>query len=507
MAGKMIFKQSAVRNNGKGYTLVEMIVVLVVLSILAASGIFSAVGYVKKSTFDQNQSNAEAIYHAAQSSLQQMEKAGKINDWVKGWVKKKNAEDKLIDDDKYAFEYVADNQSKNITLESTYKWNPYNNFKAETAKPNTSVHMRFVLTYRPDKSSSEESKLVKDLIQPYFNSMIDKDGTIFQGTITIELDVEKSSDAYKTEHLSAKCLSVFYNSKAKKGWSSSAYDGSATKVPTRAYSHRRDKSLIGYCEGYTGTSVDTVYLPELQEGIKIKKFAVDFTSEPESEDENAEEKTYTWLTWAATNDRVNLIGAQKDVYYRFALYEDSDSGKVLNKVIILNEDFLRYGDTAGGSKKPVDFSDLENLDSTSCCGKTIVEDTYPVIYSDTESHDITKRSIIIDAQVFTADSETDGYDDSENTAIDDARHKVRLKISYVMNEYDSTGTNKKNNYYEYSLDITPFMTAGTNRAVLKIYPNYFSTPTMAKVNDSDGIIPFKKGKSVTIETEPEDPEP
>ena len=38
MAGKMIFKQSAVRNNGKGYTLVEMIVVLVVLSILAASG-------------------------------------------------------------------------------------------------------------------------------------------------------------------------------------------------------------------------------------------------------------------------------------------------------------------------------------------------------------------------------------------------------------------------------------------------------------------------------------
>ena len=490
MAGKMIFKRSKVRKSGKGYTLVEMIVVLVVLSILAASGIFSAVGYVKKSTFDQNQSNAEAIYHAAQSALQQMEKSGKINDWVKD----------NLDKSKYAFEYVADNQSSNITLESTYNWDPYNDFNAQTAKPNTSVHMRFVLTYNPNKTSEDESKTVKGLVQPYFY-----DATIFEGTITIEFDVEKSSDAYKTGHYSAKCLSVFYSSKAKKGWSSNAYNGSATKVPTRAYSFRRNTSLIGYCEGYTGTSVDTVYLPELQEGIKIKKFAVDFTSEIEGEDENAVEKTYTWLTWAATNDKVNLIGAQKDVYYRFALYDDSDSGSSLKKVLILNEDFLRNGDTAGGSKKSVNFSDLENQSSTSCCGKTIVEDTYPVYYSDTVSHDITKRSIIIDAQVFIANSNSVAYDDAEDWAINDAMHKVRLKISYVMNEYDSSGTNVKDNYYEYSIDITPFMTDDTNKAVLKIYPNYFSRPAMAKVNDSDGIIPFKKGKSVTIETEPEDP--
>ncbi len=491
MAGKMIFKQSAVRNNGKGYTLVEMIVVLVVLSILAASGIFSAVGYVKKSNFDKNQSNAEAIYHAAQSALQQMEKAGKINDWVKD----------NLDKSKYAFEYVADNQSSNITLEKTYKWDPYNDFNVQTAKPNTSVHMRFVLTYNPNKTSEDESKTVKGLVQPYFY-----DGTIFEGTITIEFDVEKSSDAYKTEHFSAKCLSVFYNSRAKKGWSSSAYDGSATKVPTRAYSFRRNTSLIGYCEGYTGTSVDTVYLPELQEGIKIKKFAVDFTSELEGEDENAVEKTYTWLTWAATNDKVNLIGAKKDVYYRFALYEDSESGKVLKKVLILNEDFLLDGDTAGGSKKSVDFSGLEGAsDGETYRGATVVEETYPVDYSDTVSHDITKKSIIIKAQVFAADSENAAYDGADNTAIDGAMHEVRLKISYVMNEYDSTGTNKKDSYYEYSIDITPFMTEGTNRAVLKIYPNYFSDTTMAKINDSDGIIPFKKGKSVTIETEPEDP--
>lgn len=491
MAGKMIFKQSAVRNNGKGYTLVEMIVVLVVLSILAASGIFSAVGYVKKSTFDQNQSNAEAIYHAAQSSLQQMEKAGKINDWVKDNLYKS----------KYAFEYVAENQSKNITLESTYKWDPFNEFKADadTTKPNTSVHMRFVLTYNPKKSSEDESKLVKGLIQPYFY-----DASIFEGTITIEFDAERSSDAYKAEHFSAECLSVFYNSRAKKGWDSSAYSGNATRVPTRAYSHRRNKSLIGYCEGYTGTSVDTVYLPELQEGIKIKKFAVDFTSEPESEDENAEEKTHTWLTWAATNDKVNMIGVKKDVYYRIALYD----GSTFEKLLILNEDFLLKGDTAGGSRKAVDFSGLEGKSNGDTYhGATVVEETFPVVYSDSESHDITIKSIIIKAQVFAADSDNAAYDGAENTDIDNAMREVRLKISYVDGEYDSTGTRPKEAYYEYSIDITPFMSDATNKAVLKIYPNYFSKTTMAKINDEDGIIPFKKGKSVTIETEPEDPEP
>ena len=491
MDRKMIGSRSAVRKGGKGYTLVEMIVVLVVLAILAAGGIFSAVGYVKKSTFDQNQSNAEAIYHAVQSGLQQMEKSGKISDWVSSNVVK----------NVYAFPYTASNQSSNITLEKTYKQKPFDDFNAATALPNSSVHMRYVLTYNPNATSSGESKTVKGLVQPFFY-----DGTIFQGTITIEFDVEKASDAYKNTYYSAKCLSVFYSSRAKKGWDEfpDAFDGANTTVPTRAYSYRRNTSYIGYCEGYTGTSVDTVYLPELQEGIKVKKLAVDFTAETEGEGDAAVEKTHTWLTWAATNDKQNLIGVKKDVYYRFALYKDSD----LEKILILNEDFLKNGDTAGGSKKSVNFSGLASQsDGATYEGGTVVVETYPVAYTDTVSHDITKKSITIEAQVYVKDTSNDGYDGAEDTTINTRLQKIWLKVSYVTDEYDSTGTNKKDPYFEYSIDITPFMSAGTNKANLKIYPNYFSNTFMAKVNDDDGIIPFKKGKSVTIETEPEEAEP
>ena len=489
MTGKRIIKRSSMRNSGKGYTLVEMIVVLVVLAILAAGGIFSAIGYVKKSTFDQNQSNAEAIYHAVQSGLQQMEKSGKISKWVADNISKQA----------YAFPYTSANPSSNTKLEETYVWKTYNEFNVATAKPNSSVHMRFVLTYNPNEHSTAESKTVKGLVQPYFY-----DATIFQGTVTIEFDVEKSVDAYKTEHYSAKCLSVFYSSRAKNGWGSipDAYEGSETTVPTRDYTHRRNKSHIGYCEGYKGTSVDTVYLPELQEGIKIKKLAVDFTSEPEGEGEAAVEKTHIWLTWAATNDKENLIGTQKDVYYRFALYNGSN----FEKTLILNEDFLKDGDTAGGSRKSVDFSGLATAGST-YQGATVETETYPVAYSDTVSHDITKKSITIDAQVYVKETGNDGYDGAEDSTINNRLQKVKLKISYVSNEYDSTGTNLKNPYFEYSIDITPFMSADTDKAQLKIYPNYFSNSFMSKVNDNDGIIPFKKGKSVTIETEPEEPEP
>ena len=82
--------------NVRGITLVEMIVVLVILGIIASTGIYSAVGYMRRATYDQNQKNAETIYQAAQTALQQMTKAGGIysNDQSKvvpvdDWIKNK----------------------------------------------------------------------------------------------------------------------------------------------------------------------------------------------------------------------------------------------------------------------------------------------------------------------------------------------------------------------------------------------------------------------------------
>ena len=77
-----------IRNNDRGITLVEMIVVLVIMAILAASGIFTGVGYIKRSRFQKNEANAEIVYNAVQTALQQKEKAGTIDDWTKNLIGK-----------------------------------------------------------------------------------------------------------------------------------------------------------------------------------------------------------------------------------------------------------------------------------------------------------------------------------------------------------------------------------------------------------------------------------
>ena len=243
MAVRTIRKKTAIRKNGKGFTLVEMIVVLVVLSILAASGVGTALAYVRRSAFDQNEKNAATVYQTVQSSLQQLEKSGKISEWV---------EKKLIAHGK-KYPASTTNEASNADLEASFSTTKYDQFNTEEhpAKANDSVHMRYVLRYYK-KSTADESNDLKNLIKAYYS-----DEVIFQGSISVEFDVEKGIDAYKRIHYTAKCLSVFFDSRNDSGWGDDA-------VPLRSYDKRKD-TLIGYYDGYKGTSVDTVYLPQVQE--------------------------------------------------------------------------------------------------------------------------------------------------------------------------------------------------------------------------------------------------
>ena len=61
MAARRNSELSAIFKSGKGFTLTEMIVVLVVLAIVAASGIGAASAYVKRATLTKNDSNTETI--------------------------------------------------------------------------------------------------------------------------------------------------------------------------------------------------------------------------------------------------------------------------------------------------------------------------------------------------------------------------------------------------------------------------------------------------------------
>ena len=76
MTGTTNRKLISIHRNARGITLVELIVVLSILVILAGSGIVAATSYARRSIIEQNQSNAETIYQAAQTALQQLQKAG-----------------------------------------------------------------------------------------------------------------------------------------------------------------------------------------------------------------------------------------------------------------------------------------------------------------------------------------------------------------------------------------------------------------------------------------------
>lgn len=513
MTARKIRKHSLSFRNGKGFTLVEMIVVLVVLAILAAAGIGSASGYARRATLTQNDSNAETIYQAAQTALQQMQKAGGINSPSSGGTISANSWVNKVISSGTAFEFVESNLSQNMTdykasFKESYKADAFNDFDAATAHANASVHMRYVLNYSQGNASSPQSVLVKELIQPYFN-----DSSVFAGAITIELDIEKSADAYGKLHCSANCLSVFYDSRAKNGFSSLSADG---MVPNRSTSYRVDKSLIGYYDGYKGSVVDTVFLPKVRAGIVVNKFTVDNTTETidvtndVGEVTEQQEVTHAWLTWAATLDGELLNGKQKDVYYRLALL----NGETVKSVLILNEDFLLSQDTVGNGKHSLDYSplsgknDSETWDAHPYTPKpTVTVEQYPVVYNGGTSNkfteEITKKSIIVEARVYVKSTDTDGYKGSTSTDIttNTNAHILPLKITYVDNEYNSDHS-KKEPYIEYSLDITSLMTDEINGANIKIYPNYFSDGTMKIVNDEKGIISFKKGTSISVDPLP-----
>lgn len=227
----------------RGFTLVELIVVLAIVAILAVAGVATAVGYINKSRYEKNTQNAISIYQAAQEALSQKVSNGTIDTWVRELIEIKKAN--------------GDLDQNSIT-----------NFESDLDQDNESKHMTISLTYNPNSDSSVEDQFLYDLLVGYFY-----DKTIFfNGTMSLELDVVGT---YGNERInySASAVTAFFceQNKSSSGWDGDCVNqkqgGTTDGLPWRDPDYRYHTSHVGMFDGTISSTkgpdgVLPVFLPQ-----------------------------------------------------------------------------------------------------------------------------------------------------------------------------------------------------------------------------------------------------
>lgn len=255
-----------IKNKKKGFTLVELMVVLAITAILAALVGGGLIAYTRLARFKKNEANARTLFQTAQISLTRMETAGELDAFRRQVMEEGDTGDHFQND-------VTVTDADGKTLVSRTK---------------TELNQNVAALYydRTGAAAGNHNALVKELLGDYIY-----DASLLNASICVEIDVQ-----------SGQVYSVFYDTKSNKFRFNQ--DG-ATNIYDRSYDHRRNDTLVGYY-----SAEDRVNVVQLvQTKLKVKNPRLT----------NGETLT---LSWSGNSSLGDL-----DTSYTATAYDAKDTGK------------------------------------------------------------------------------------------------------------------------------------------------------------------------------------
>ncbi len=427
------------RHSDRGFTLVEVIVVLAVIAIISSAAVLSITGYIDKARFDKNEQNAQSVFQATQAAISRKKTAGEIESWVT---------DVLMQDGK-ADPYYPTNSDRNeegAELDKLFNPVDFSNFNGASNNPGESVHMRYVLTYRKGGTDAE-SMDVQDLLSAYFY-----DTTVMQATFSIEFDVEKTIDSEGEPHYYANAYAVFYD-EGRSDWDAKAMNNLDCKVPLRDSHYRRSTSLVGYYNGGVPGAVDSIYVPNMDEKMEFAELTL----------RNGEALE---LSFSALMNNTPVTGSGLyNVHYTASIYDIATDEKLAD--LVINEAALTNGTPTKNS--PTDYNSALKFEAgTKNDGDTDVRNIggseRQVLYTvenlnDKNGNPITRYAATIDSFALVYLHQGSGDFDYNSLAYGDLSgvtdfYRFPIKISYVINK-DKSGN--ETSYVAYSIALDSMM--------------------------------------------------
>lgn len=203
----MVQYNKNIKNKKKGFTLVELMVVLAITAILAALVGGGLIAYTRLARFEKNEANARTLFQTAQISLIRMETAGELDAFRRQVMEEGSTGDHFQND---------------VTVTDA-------NGKTLVSRTKTELNQNVAALYydRTGAAAGNHNALVERLLGDYIY-----DASLLNASICVEIDVQ-----------SGQVYSVFYDTKSDKLRFNQ--DG-ATNIYDRSYDHRRNDSLVGY---------------------------------------------------------------------------------------------------------------------------------------------------------------------------------------------------------------------------------------------------------------------